>query len=85
MVRASTTRVVTSRPPAVSAARLPNVLPVPPATLPVSTQVSARRAIAPLAPAVGLRPLCRLMRAVCVVFGSAPVTSTTISSLSART
>ena len=84
-VRASTTLVVTFCPPAVTAARLPNVLPVPPEALPVSTHVSASRAIAPLAPAVGLRPLCRLMRAVCVRAGSAPVTSTISSSLSART
>ena len=72
-------------PPAVTAASEPNVFPVPPVKDPVSTHVSARRAIPPLAPAVGLRPLCRLMRAVCVVFGSAPVTSTISSSLSART
>ena len=84
-VRASTTRAVTSRPPAVTAARLPNVFPVPPVKLPVSTHVSARRAIAPSAPAVGLRPFWRSIRAVCAPFGSAPVTSITSSSLSART
>jgi hypothetical protein len=84
-VRASTTRDVTSRPPAVIAASEPNVLPVPPVKLPVSTHVSASRAIAPLAPAAGLRPLWRSMRAVWVEFGSAPVTSTISSSLSART
>ncbi len=79
-----TTDAVTLRPPAVSAASDPKVCPEPVVGM-LSAQVSARVAIAPDAAAAGERPDQRLIVAVCAAAGLAPVTSTTSSSLSART
>ncbi|MBE8478387.1 hypothetical protein [Streptomyces justiciae] len=73
---------MTSRPPAVNPSRLPWVSPVPP--VPSSFQVSVRGATAPEAAADGERPSHRSPRTVCELPGSAPVTSTTSSSRSAR-
>src|SRR5581483_4136846 len=83
-VSAFITEALTLRPPAVIPANEPKVLPEE--TLPVlSTQVSAKEANAPLAVAVGERPVHNCTCAVCVLFGSAPFTSTMSSSLSCGT
>src|SRR5262252_6552749 len=74
----------TLRPPAVSAASAPKRCPDPPSVV-LSVQVSESVAIAPEACACGARPVQRLTLALCIALGSAPVTSTTSSSLSART
>jgi hypothetical protein len=82
-VSESTTEAVTPRPPAVSAASEPKVCPEP-VVAALSVHVSASVATLPDAAATGERPDHRLTVAVCAVFGLAPVTSTTNSSLSAR-
>ncbi len=79
-----TTCADTLRPPADSAASEPKVRPEWPASW-LSTQVSASVPIEPEAAACGLRPDHRLTVADCWVLGSAPVTSTTSSSLVADT
>src|SRR6185437_7133717 len=79
-----TTAALTPCPPAVTAAIAPNVCPELP-VCELSTHVCARLPTAPEAAADGVRPLHRLSVAVCCVAGSAPVTSTTSSSLPAGT
>ncbi len=79
-----TTDAVTPWPPAVTAASEPKVCPDEPVWV-LSTQVSASVPMLPEAAADGERPLHRLIAAVCVVFGFAPVTSTISSSLAAPT
>ena len=75
---------VTFRPPALTPASEPNVCPDAPSPL-LSVQVSASTAVDPEARAEGERPLHSLTWAVCMAFGSAPVTSTTNCAVSART
>jgi hypothetical protein len=79
-VNGSTTDADTSRARAVNAATAPVRLPEV-----VSRKVSARAATAPVALAVGVRPSQSLRSAVWVLPGSAPVTSRTNWSASART
>jgi hypothetical protein len=62
----------------------PKVWPDEPVWL-LSTQVCERLPMLPDAAAVGVRPLHRCRSAVSAVFGAAPVTSTTSSSLPAGT
>src|SRR6266568_4463470 len=74
----------TLRPPALMPANEPNVWPDAPSPL-LSTKVSARVAVVPDACADGDLPLHSFTWAVCVLFGSAPVTSTTSCAVSDRT
>jgi hypothetical protein len=80
----STTEAVVFSPLAVIAAIAPKVCPEEPVWV-SSTQVCARLPMLPDAAAVGLRPLHRCRSAISAVFGAAPVTSTTSSSLPAGT